>query len=200
MSHHPLPLAACNSLHIEPDGTRQRSPRWGRRWLAAGGLWCAGLFLHGCAHTSPAAPPDAAGSAAAAAANRPVPLQADLLTGRQWVVKRVAAAVGQGGSGVDAFSSTGPNVTLQFDGKGRVHGTGPCNRFSATYDLTPQRLSIGAIASTRRGCLDGSMPLEQALFRSLESVVTFVVSPDGELTLVTREAADRGETAGVVAR
>jgi hypothetical protein len=44
------------------------------------------------------------------------------------------------------------------------------------------------------------MPLEQALFRSLESVVTFVVSPDGELTLVTREAADRGETAGVVAR
>jgi hypothetical protein len=43
------------------------------------------------------------------------------------------------------------------------------------------------------------MPQEQALFRALESVVAFVVSPAGEMTLVTREAAERGEAAGIVA-
>lgn len=122
-----------------------------------------------------------------------------LLTGRQWVVKQVAAGAGQSGRGEGVLSPLGHDVTIQFDGKGRVSGVGPCNRFSAIYALTAERLSIGSVTSTRRACLGGAMQQEHALFGALESVVAFVVSPAGEMTLVTREAAERGEAAGIVA-
>lgn len=223
MSQQPQSLLFRCDPPMAPSVAGPAVQRPSRAWQTAAALWGAAFLLHGCAQVSLAARPVAAAestapvpssshpetaatphpaSGAGAAPAPPAagtPLGPESLTGRQWVVQQIATAGSQSMHGAGALSSLGHRVTLQFDGKGRVHGAGPCNGYSATYALTAEQLSIGPVMSTRRGCADDVMSIERALFRALESVVAFVVSPAGELTLVTREAAQRGETAGIVA-
>ncbi|MBY0463864.1 MAG: META domain-containing protein [Burkholderiales bacterium] len=98
------------------------------------------------------------------------------------------------------LSPMGHNVTVRFDDKGRVSGAAHCNLFSGIYALTAERLSIGSVTSTRRACVGNAMQGEQVFLRALEAVVGFDVAPDGELTLITREAAERGQRSGIRAR
>lgn len=122
-----------------------------------------------------------------------------LLIGRTWVVTGVGAQPMGVASGMP-LSPLGHEVTVRFDGKGRVSGVGHCNRFSGIYALTGERLSVGAVAATRRACMGNALQAEQAFLRALETVVGFDVSPTGELALVTRDAAERGQRAGIWAR
>lgn len=124
-----------------------------------------------------------------------------LLIGRTWVVTGVGAQpMGVAGGGGGPLSPLGHEVTVRFDGKGRVSGMGHCNRFSGIYALTGERLSVGAVVVTRRACLGSALQAEQAFLRALETVVGFDVSVTGELNLATREAAERGQRAGIWAR
>lgn len=123
-----------------------------------------------------------------------------LLLGREWVVTDAGTQTGQGVAAGWPLSPLGHNVTVQFDGKGRVTGTAHCNLFGGIYALTAERLSIGSVAATRRACPGPAMQGEQAFLRALTTVVGFDVSPAGELTLITREAAERGVVAGIRAR
>lgn len=128
-----------------------------------------------------------------------------LLTGRTWLV--TGGVVGMSPQPADALSVSnrplapmGHNVTVQFDGKGRVSGAAHCNLFSGVYLLTAERLSIGSVTSTRRVCVGDAMQGEQVFLRALQAVVGFDVASDGELTLITREAAEQGMWAGIRAR
>lgn len=128
-----------------------------------------------------------------------------LLMGRTWVV--TGGVVGMDPQPAGAMSGVnrplspmGHNVTMRFDGKGRVTGAAHCNLYSGIYALTAERLSIGSVTSTRRACVGPAMQGEQVFLRALEAVVGFDVAPDGELTLVTREAAQQGMLAGIRAR
>ena len=128
-----------------------------------------------------------------------------LLIGRNWVVTGVGAqpmgvAGGLAGVGRVPLSPLGHEVTVRFDGKGRVSGVGHCNRFSGIYALTGERLSVGSVVATRRACMGSAMQTEQAFLRALETVVGFDVSVTGELNLATREAAERGVRGGIWAR
>lgn len=116
-----------------------------------------------------------------------------MLTGKTWVITALE-------QGVSAQSPLGHDISIRFDGQGRVSGVAACNLFSGIYALTAERLSIGSLATTRRACPGGAMQQEQALLRALETVVRFNVTAAGELTLVTRAAAERGEVSGIQAQ
>lgn len=45
-----------------------------------------------------------------------------------------------------------PPATLVFGADGRLSGHGSCNRFTASYRLDSDRLTIGPVAATRIGC------------------------------------------------
>lgn len=122
-----------------------------------------------------------------------------LLIGRTWVVTGVGAQP-MGVAGGMPLSPLGHEVTVRFDGKGRVSGVGHCNRFSGIYALTGERLSVGSVVATRRACMGSALQAEQAFLRALETVVGFDVSATGELNLATRDAAERGQRAGIWAR
>lgn len=54
-----------------------------------------------------------------------------------------------------------PEATISFPRKGRVTGTGPCNRYSADQALPYPWFELGDIAATRRACPDLA---DEALF------------------------------------
>ncbi|MCP8939173.1 META domain-containing protein [Alsobacter sp. SYSU M60028] len=86
------------------------------------------------------------------------------------------------------YSGTRP--TLQIDDQLRARGFAGCNTFSATaYPLQQQRLAVGPLAVTRKGCDPGVMALEKSFLVALRTAARwdlkdgyFVVEgPNGEL-------------------
>lgn len=83
-------------------------------------------------------------------------------------------------------------LTITFSG-GEISGDTGCNRFSGSYAFTAERLDMGPIRATRKGCKPDRAERESALLRALgtamrvEPVEGGVVlsGPSGErLTLV----------------
>ncbi|PWK59573.1 META domain-containing protein [Roseicyclus mahoneyensis] len=97
-----------------------------------------------------------------------------LLTGRNWVVEDIA------GSGVIDTSE----VTLSFGTHGRVAGSGGCNRWFASYELTGEGLSIGQAGSTMMACTEALMTQERGFFAALEQVTGFDIDATGRLVLL----------------
>jgi copper homeostasis protein (lipoprotein) len=56
--------------------------------------------------------------------------------------------------------------------EGRVAGTGGCNRFSGTYEIEGSSISFGAMAMTRKGCLE-SKDVDLALAAALEKTKSY---------------------------
>jgi copper homeostasis protein (lipoprotein) len=66
--------------------------------------------------------------------------------------------------------------TLQLDPTDhRAFGSGGCNRFGGSYSLDGDRLSLGALISTKMACVTG-MDTEQAYFAALAEVRSWRVS------------------------
>ncbi|MFW5641135.1 MAG: META domain-containing protein [Roseicyclus sp.] len=78
-------------------------------------------------------------------------------------------------------------ITLAFDATDRLSGSGGCNRFTATYAITGEGLSVGPVAATRVACPDPLQDQEVRLFELLAEVASFDIREDGGLTLVTRD-------------
>lgn len=114
-----------------------------------------------------------------------------LLTGRTWVVEDI-----EGGGVIDSA-----RTTLGFDGAGRVHGSGACNRYNGAVTLTGEGLGFGAIASTMMACPDAIMSQEQRVFAAMEQVTGFDIDETGALVLrgpggpliTARAATDGGD-------
>lgn len=77
-------------------------------------------------------------------------------------------------------------VHIQFsDSANRVFGSGPCNRFFASFTRNSNSLKLSGIGSTKMACLDENAgKLEQSFFNALESVDAYKVS-DNTLELVS---------------
>lgn len=98
----------------------------------------------------------------------------DLFTGDEW---RIVALDGQ-----DIPDQQ--HGSLQFDRAERVSGRAFCNRFSASYALTGESLTIGPAAATKMACEADAMALEQRLLALLDQVTGFTIE-DGHLALHT---------------
>lgn len=101
----------------------------------------------------------------------------DVLSGADWRVTELAG---------EAVPETA-GINFRFDGMGGFFGTGGCNRFRSDYVLD-EGLQLGAIAATRRACVDPEANRrENALFTALGRVITLGVSEDGTLTLFAED-------------
>lgn len=96
-----------------------------------------------------------------------------LLTGGAWSVTHIAGE-----------EVPGPRaVTLEFDGEGRVAGQGPCNRYSAAYQMTGEGLVLSQGVSTRMACVSEIMALETTFLDILQGSLTVHIHEDGVLNL-----------------
>lgn len=76
----------------------------------------------------------------------------------------------------------GDIYTLLLHENGNVSGQGDCNRFTATYTVTPKRaLAFADFGSTRRLCED--FDLENRYFDVIESVTHYEMDADNMLLL-----------------
>lgn len=100
---------------------------------------------------------------------------ADLLTGAEWSVTRLG----------DAETTGAQRPTLLFESDGALTGTGGCNRFRATYQITGEGIEIGPALATRMACADAAANgQESRFFALLEEVTRFDIAADGSLQLL----------------
>ena len=57
---------------------------------------------------------------------------------------------------------------VQFGSNGEMNGNGGCNNFGGSYELNGERLIIGPIMSTKKGCFGDVMKQETAFFKALQ--------------------------------
>lgn len=79
---------------------------------------------------------------------------------------------------------------LSFGVDGRLVGHTSCNSLSAPFERDGDRLSIGAVVTTRMACARLQMEQEDRVLTALEATATARVRPDGLLEL--RDAEGRG--------
>lgn len=85
------------------------------------------------------------------------------LAGSEW---RPLTVAGQPfPEGVEAF--------VQFGADGRLTGLGGCNRFSGSYSIDGDNLTIGPVAATRMACPEPAMAAEAALFAAFDAAASF---------------------------
>lgn len=95
----------------------------------------------------------------------------------EWRITHVAGA-----------SMSGSPASIGFDSE-KVFGNTGCNRYSGSYELTPERLTIGPVVATERACIDDAlMAVERKLLGQLPGLDRFDIAEDGSLVLY---AADR---------
>lgn len=94
------------------------------------------------------------------------------LTANAWV----AVAVDDGTGLVATLTDTKP--TAVFGTSGALSGSGGCNSYSATYNVSGDEVKIGNTVSTLIACVGGGvMEQEQRFFKALESARTFTLEP-----------------------
>ncbi|MDM0044701.1 META domain-containing protein [Variovorax dokdonensis] len=94
------------------------------------------------------------------------------------------------GQAVPPASDARQQAQLEFDGNGRVAGSGGCNRLTGSYQRNGTQLKIGPLASTRMACVDPTRgQLESRFLAALEATTQYSVV-GGELVLI----GSRGQT------
>jgi heat shock protein HslJ len=129
-------------------------------------LLTLGLLLAACVSTESAMPGETAG----APAN---------VVGSEWQLRELG--------GVKAIPS--PEATLAFLDGTRASGSGTCNRFTATYELSGNSIKFGPIASTRRACPPEIAGQEERYFASLQNAER--IASGGPDLLIFSKGADK---------
>jgi heat shock protein HslJ len=75
-----------------------------------------------------------------------------------------------------------PKATLVFGADGRLSGHGTCNRFTGSYRLDGDRLTMGPVAATRIGC-PGPVGQQEARYLQALQSATQIELKDGELLI-----------------
>lgn len=97
-----------------------------------------------------------------------------LLVGEEWRVTWL-----EGSETID------PAPTLLFEPDVALSGSGGCNRYRATYEITGEGIVIGPAAATRMACAEqGVNAQETRFFAALERVTRFDLTEDGSLELL----------------
>jgi heat shock protein HslJ len=100
------------------------------------------------------------------------------LAGAPWVVQEIA---GQPLAGRI-------RAEITFDGQGRAHGTGGCNRFNGGYALDGAALRFGPAAQTNMACEPPAMEQEARLHAALATVRAWRIE-GGRLLLLDASGA-----------
>ncbi|HEV7703479.1 MAG TPA: YbaY family lipoprotein [Gemmatimonadaceae bacterium] len=87
------------------------------------------------------------------------------LAGSSWVLEDL------NGDGV----VEGTHVTLDFAEKGRATGSGSCNRYFATVDISGSSIRFGAVGATRMACATAISLQEVKYFEALEAAHRFTI-------------------------
>jgi heat shock protein HslJ/uncharacterized lipoprotein YbaY len=99
---------------------------------------------------------------------------ATLLQGGEWVVEDMA------GAGI----VDGSHATLNFGADGELAGSGSCNRYSGSYALTGEVLSVSSkTAMTMMACVPALMEQESRFMQLLSQVRRFRLDANGALIL-----------------
>jgi heat shock protein HslJ len=82
------------------------------------------------------------------------------------------------------------DVTLMLGSDGRIGGKSGCNGYSASYQITDDKLKITSpLIGTRMACAPALMNQEQSFQKLVETAVSFAISPDGNLILQSADGA-----------
>jgi hypothetical protein len=74
-------------------------------------------------------------------------------------------------------------VTLSFN-EGNASGRSGCNQYSGNADHDDRRITFGPIISTKMACVGpGIMETEASYLAALQGARSFMIGPDGALTL-----------------
>ncbi len=94
--------------------------------------------------------------------------------------------VGESSAALPAETQAGvARMLVEFKPDGQIGGNGGCNRFFGGYTISGDAISIGPLASTRKGC-PGLMQLEVSFFATLQAAKSFAAD---ETKLVLFSAA-----------
>lgn len=83
----------------------------------------------------------------------------------------------------------GARATLDFPGRGKVVGSGSCNRFFGTVEISGTSIRFGAIGSTRMACAEGVSMQEIKYFEALEGAHRFTI--DGRVLSIYGARTDK---------
>lgn len=95
-----------------------------------------------------------------------------LLIGEEWVVEAI-----------DGTLIDRSHATLDFGVDGRLAGRASCNAYTASYRLTGEALTIGAMATTMRSCAPALDKQERRFLDVLQGVRGFDINDTGALVL-----------------
>ena len=99
------------------------------------------------------------------------------LTGKVWALTEL--------EGVPPVADTG--ISAQFSPDGKISGSAGCNRYSGTYTISGNSITItSSIASTMMMCDDAIMEQESAYLKALPEAKTYEINGD-QLTLTGAE-------------
>lgn len=82
-------------------------------------------------------------------------------------------------------------LTANFEGD-RISGSGGCNRFTGSYQTDSNKLSVGALGSTRRACEEPVMNQEAKYLTALQGAQQYQVNSQGELQIFYQTAQKSG--------
>lgn len=100
----------------------------------------------------------------------------DALVDREWTLVTI--------DGFPTLPSGVATPTIRFGADGRLSGNTACNSASAAYTVEGDRLTIEALISTKRACVDPrGNELEVAYVRAVEATRTYRIA-NGELELI----------------
>jgi heat shock protein HslJ len=96
-----------------------------------------------------------------------------------------------GKSGAETPVIEGSSITLEFEEKGQLGGSGGCNSYGGTYEMQGNTLAIKSITSTLMACADGQITQqEQQYFGALQSATGFEISGDN-LTILYEDGQSK---------
>lgn len=100
-----------------------------------------------------------------------------LLTKNPWSVLTIA----------DNMLSENSRISLNFNSEMQLAGVASCNRYTTSYNLTGESLSISPIATTQMACEPLIMEQEASFLKYLANVSRFDLTEDGQLVLYTSQ-------------
>lgn len=102
-----------------------------------------------------------------------------LLTDNPWAVLTIS----------DQMLTQDSRISLNFNPEMQLGGVASCNRYTTSYALTGEGLSVGPITTTLMACDPALMEQEASFLKYLANVVRFDINDSGQLTLYTNDGA-----------